>query len=79
MDQGIQVLVYYRDVLYSFFTARFVGTRNIRKRALKPEKKPYGGRPRSKWKDKIKIYLKNLACIDPTQVAQGNLAPGCGE
>jgi hypothetical protein len=67
-------------MLYSFFTARFVSTRNIRKRALKPEKKKlYGERPRSKWKDKIKLYLKNVACIDPTRVAQDSLAPGCGE
>jgi hypothetical protein len=40
------------------------------KKALKPEKKKlHGARPRSKWKDKIKMYLKNVACIDPTQVA----------
>jgi len=67
-------------MLYSFFAARFVSTRNIRKRALKPEKKKlHEGRPRSKLKDKIKMYLKNVACIDPTQVTQGSLAPGCGE
>jgi hypothetical protein len=67
-------------MLYSFFTARFVNIRNIRKRNLKPEKKKlHEGRPTSKWKDKTKMCLKNMACIDPTQVAQGSLAPGCGE
>lgn len=55
-------------MLYSFFAARFVSTRNNRKRALKPKKKKlHEVRPRRKLKDEIKMYLKNVACIDPTK------------